>query len=161
MDAINDIRICALPDMRVLVSIQDSDQREAVDQMGQGMQAWAEERGIHGFAGMRENWAYFDEINSAFIFMRRIPDGFLNDGPYRDQILRSGLEGVISGERDHLVARYSALMEWIAASDRYELDIVDGAQRHPALLDWLTPLDIHDRFDFEQQDIFVPIRLRK
>ncbi len=159
MDLINDIRICELPDMRVLVSLIESGDGSIVGDMGKGLRQWAAEHGIPFRAGMREQFAYFDEKLKTFVFMIRVPDDFQNPGPYPDARLKGGLEAVVSGERDHLVERYKAVIDWLKASERYELD-ADGKQRHPALLDWLTPKVIHEEFDLEQQDIFIPIRLR-
>lgn len=161
MDAINDIRICELPDMRVLVSLIESEDGRIVDDMGKGLRRWATDQGIPSRAGMREMFAYFDGKLKTFVFMIRIPDDFQNSGPYPDSQLKGGLEAVVSGERAHLVDRYKAVIDWVGASDRYELDKEGGKERHPALLDWLTPRAIHEEFDLEQQDIFIPIRLRR
>ena len=161
MDEINDVRICELPDMRVLVSLIKSDNGDIIDDMGEGMRVWANTHGITSRPGMRENFAYFDTQINTFVFLQHIPDDFNNNGPYPDIILKGGLEAVVSGERDHLVSRYEIVMEWIDKSDRYELDIVDGQHRHPALCDWLTPEEVHQKFDFEQQDIFMPIRFKR
>jgi hypothetical protein len=160
MEEINDYRIGELPDMRVLVSlIKDQDGNYSND-MGQGMEAWAETKGLTHRPGLREEFAYWDEEKKLFVFYLRIPDDFNNDGPYPNQNIKGGLVAMVSGERDHLVPRHHKLMEWIKQSDRYELDDTDGKLRHPALVDWLTPKEVHEKFDFEQQDIFIPIRLK-
>ena len=161
MDPINDYRICALPDLRVLVSKIKDEDGEVIDDMRQGMGAWADANGIPRRLGVREEFAYFDEEDRMFVFLRRLPEGFTNSGPYPERMLPGGLVAVVSGERDHLVERYNMLMEWLAESDRYDVDAVAGKQRHETLVDWLTPRDIHLKFDFEQQDIIIPIRLRR
>jgi hypothetical protein len=161
MDAINDIRICELPDMRVLVSLIKSDDGNIIDDMGKGLRQWAMDHDIPCRAGMREEFAYFDAEFKTFVFMIRIQDGFQNSGPYPDSHIKGGLEAVVSGERDHLVDRYRAVIDWVRASEHYELDKEDGKERHPALMDWLTPTAIHREFDLEQQDIFIPIRRRR
>jgi hypothetical protein len=160
MEEINDYRITELPDMRVLVSMIKDQDGKYIDDMGKGMEEWAESKGLTHRPGMREEFAYFDEKKKVFVFLLKIPEDFNNDGPYPDQPLKGGLVALVSGERDHLVARYNKLMEWIKQSDRYELDETDGKQRHEALVDWLTPKEVHDKFDFEQQDIIIPIRLK-
>lgn len=161
MDEVNDYRISELPEMRVLVSLIRDQDGNFINDMGSGMESWAEEKGVFHRPGMREEFAYFDEKNRIFVFLIRIPTDFVNDGPYSDRIIEGGLVAIVSGERDHLVDRYHKLMEWIKKSERYELDVTDGKQRHEAFLDWLTPKEIHDNFDFEQQDIFIPIRLKR
>ena len=158
MDEVNDIRVCELPPMRVLVSTLPDGAGGIVDDMGDGLQKWCAARGIRGRPGMRECFSYFDGQLNTFVFLQRVPEDFNNDGPYAERRIPGGLEAVVSGERDHLVERHDAAMQWIARSDRYELDERDGEQRHPALCDWLTPQELHRRFDLEQQDIFLPIR---
>lgn len=160
MDELNEIRICELPDLRMLVSLMGTGESQTVDHMGERMKAWADAHGLTARLGMRECLAYFDERHHAFIFMRQLPEGFANTSPYQDIILKGGLEAVVSGERDHLVERYNAVLGWLRRNDRYELDVTNGQWRHPALADWLTPQEIHKRFDLEQQDILIPIRLR-
>lgn len=160
IDPLNDIRICAMPDMRVLVSLLRDDDGNVINDMGAGMNEWAKSRGLSFRHGMRESLVYFDMELGMFVFYHLIPDDFVNDGPYADTVIKGGLVAIVSGERDHLVPRYNELMAWLESNDRYELDVLDGKQRHDALVDWLTPMDIHAKFDFEQQDIILPIRLR-
>ncbi|MHB1458426.1 MAG: hypothetical protein ACYC0V_16080 [Armatimonadota bacterium] len=161
LDPLNDIRICELPDMRVLVSLIYDENGKPIDDMADGMNKWADARGIHARLGLREELAYFDMLHGIFVFYLQIPGDFVNDGPYSDVILKGGFVAIVSGERDHLVLRYNELMEWLGTNDRYEVDMIDGKQRHDALVDWLTPWEINKRFDFEQQDIIIPIRLRQ
>jgi hypothetical protein len=146
--------------MRCLVSLIRDQDGNIIDDMGKGMEEWAAERGIPSRPGMREEFAYFDEEKKMFAFLLSVPKEFINDGPYPDRTIDGGLVAIVSGQRDHLVDRHSELMAWIEKSDRYELDMIDGKQRHETLLDWLTPRNIHKKFDLEQQDIFVPIRLK-
>jgi hypothetical protein len=160
MDELNEIRICELPDLHMLVSLMGTGGSQTADHMGEGMKAWADAHGFTARLGMRECLAYFDERHHGFIFMRRLPEDFVNTSPYQDITLKGGLEAVVSGERDHLVERYNTVLEWLGRSDRYELDLIGGQWRHPALLDWLTPSELHKRFDLEQQDILIPIRFR-
>ena len=160
MDEVNDYRISELPDMRVLKSITKDQDGNFINDMGSGMESWAAKRGIPNRPGMRDHFAYFDEEKRMFVFLARIPADFVNDGPYPDTLINGGLVAIVSGERDHLGGRYNELMAWIERSDRYELDMINGKLRHEVLMDWLTPKKIHDEFDLEQQDIFVPIRLK-
>lgn len=161
MDEVNDYRISQLPEMRCLVSLIQDENGNLIDDMGEGMEQWALERGIPNRPGMREEFAYFDEEKKKFVFLLAVPNGFANDGPYPERTIKGGLVAIVSGERDSLTDRYKKTIEWIENSDRYELDMVDGKQRHEPLMDWLTPKDIHERFDLEQQDVFVPIRLKR
>lgn len=160
MDPRNDIRVCEMPELRVLDSVlRDMDGR-IIDDFGEGLNRWADERFIPARSGMREQFAYYLPECNSFGFYRRIAEDFENDGPYQDIRLKGGLVAVISGERDHLVPRHRELLQWLHHNERYELDSVNGCQRHETLTDWLTPQEIHKRYDFEQQDIIVPIRLK-
>jgi len=156
-----EVRICSLPEMRMLSSRKKDFAGKFIDDMGDGMQKWADSQGLQACPGMREVFAFYDETDQLWEFIRSIPKDFINKGEYRDFVFEGGLFAVTCGVRDELEDKYKLLMEWIENNERYELDTVEGKQRWPAMCDWLTPQDIHKKYDYEQQDIFVPIRLRR
>jgi hypothetical protein len=155
LDPLNDIRIGWLPAMTLISSIRYDGEGHLIDDMGQGLTAWADEHGISHDPGMRECFAYWDDKLHLFVFLIRVPKDFSDACPYPTVHLPEGLVAIVTGERDHLIPRFEALLHWLEQSDRYVSD-----PRFDTLVDWITPSGIHEKYDFEQQDMFHPINLR-
>ncbi len=90
-----------------------------------------------------------------------IPDDFTNTDCYETRIFDEGIYAVTSAYMHEIEERMNQLIKWVENSDIYELDKYNGEFKQEPMSEIITPWEIVERFNIEQQDLFVQIRLRE
>lgn len=156
---LHDVRIIRLPPMRVLTSRLKTGQAENLD--GYKMQNLFTKFGFTPSPGLR-NCFYRKEPNNEWIMLIKIPNDYENTTEYTDEIPASGLFAIASSFMEDMDDTFLLLKDWINKSDHYELDANAGGELHRyEMIEEILPWDISNKLNRYQQDIFIPIRLKK
>ncbi len=156
---LTDVRIVRLPAMKVLSSVCQGEGAPEGDTI-MPMLEWLKDRGITGINGMREAFMFNNPEKGCYVMIVRIPESFGDIGPFGCYTFPGGLFAVTSAYVYEINERMGQLEEWLQNNDRYELEVIDGKARHPYMGEVITPWDLVEQFGEEQQDLFVPIRVK-
>jgi len=148
---LNEVRIIRLPPTRTLTSRHKSGEVEELD-AGKMENLFAP----YGFLpnpGMRD--CFFRQTGDNWIMHIKIPDDYKNETPYAEERI-SGLYAVASTFFESLDDTFILLREWVTASAEFEPD-----KQRFEMLEEILPWDIVRLTDKFQQDVFIPIQLRR
>ncbi len=150
-----DIRIVALPAMRVLSSKRaEPGIPDAAD-----FWDWLHEKGIlPGRPGHHELFEYQDDREQT-VFLQKIDDDFVNDGPFIDYAFDGGLFAACCVYADEDIgAFHKGMFKCLDDNPYYEADYRNGGRlRHETLAQTvLSPDDQRERLE-----LFLPIKKRR
>jgi effector-binding domain-containing protein len=149
-----DAKIMRLPAMRVVSSTHEGCQPVGDERMEEFVN-WLKEKNLLCVPGMRQGFMSYNEAKKGYELIMAIPENYSDTGIYETRTLKEGLYAVTSAYSEEIEEKYYELINWIKESEYYEIEA--GRQ---TLGEVITPWDLGERFKFEQQDIFVPIRLK-
>ena len=149
---LHDVRIHRLPPMRVLTSRLKTGQAADLGE-GDNMQNLFAAYGFLPQPGLR-NCFYRKEPGDEWVMLMQIPQDYENATPYLDENLPGGLFALASSFFEDMDDTFMLLREWADKSNDYALDT-----ERDEMLEEIMPWDIVGKFNRNQQDVFVPIRL--
>ena len=150
---LNDIRIIRLPYMRVLTSRRKTGEAENLD--GDKMQNLFKDYGFTPVPGMRDCFMR-NEPGDEWIMLMKIPGDYENVTVYADEILPGGLYAVAATFFESIDDTFSLLRDWIKNSEDFMLDF-----QRQEMIEEILPWDIVKKLNKYQQDIFIPIQIKK
>ncbi len=157
--SLHDVRIIRLPPMRVLTSRLKTGQLENLD--GGNMQNLFVKFGFTPSPGLR-NCFYRKEPKDEWIMLMKIPDDYENTTEYEDEKFTSGLFAIASSFMEDMDDTLILLKDWVNKSDHYELDLNSkGELQRYEMIEEILPWDIANKLNRYQQDIFIPIQIKK
>jgi len=158
---LSDIRLIRLPAMRVLSSRHKTGEAENLDV--DKMQNLFTPHGFTPIPGMRDCFMRKekgdmaqDEENDEYVMLIKIPDNYQNETIYQDEHLPGGLYAVASTFFENMDDTIILLREWVANSSDFALDL-----SRKEMLEEILPWDIVNKLGKFQQDIFIPIIIKK
>ncbi len=155
---LHDVRINRLPSMRFLTSRLKTGETDNLDGK---MESLFVKFGFIPNPGLR-NCFYRKEPNGEWIMLMKIPYDYENTTEYADEKLTSGLFAITSSFMEDMDDTIILLKDWINKSEHYELDtITDGKLHRYEMIEEILPWDIANKFNRYQQDIFIPIQIKK
>ncbi len=146
-----DMTIVDLPTFRGVSSIV----RETNESDVAGFWAWAAIKNLSSVPGRREAFEFQTQSGESALLLR-VPDDFINDGPYRDAEFKGGLYAAAGAYADEDLARiHRAIALEIGRGGAYEVDAQSDEGPHRATLveSALSPDEQR-----EQLTILVPVR---
>ncbi|WP_455716474.1 MerR family transcriptional regulator, partial [Anaerosporobacter sp.] len=156
---LHDVRIIRLPPMRILTSKFKTGQSQNLD--GDKMQNLFLKFGFTPSPGLH-NCFYRKEPNDDWIMLMKIPSDYENTTIYADEKFTGGLFAITSSFMEDMDDTFILLKDWVNKSDHYELDAnEEGSLQRYEMIEEILPWDIANQFNRYQQDIFIPIRLKK
>lgn len=150
---LNDIRIIRLPKMRVLSSRHKTGEVENLD--GDKMQNLFAVYGYVPTPGLRDCFMR-KEQSGEWVMLIKIPNTYNNKTKYSDELMPGGLYAVASTFFESLDDTFVLLREWVSNNTDFELD----AERSE-MLEEILPWDIVKKLNKWQQDVFIPIKIKK
>jgi DNA-binding transcriptional MerR regulator len=155
---LHDVRIIRLPPMRVLTSRLKTGQIENIDGK---MQSLFVKFGFTPSPGLR-NCFYRKEPGGEWIMLIKIPDDYENTTEYADEKFTGGLFAIASSFMEDMDDTFILLKDWVNKSDHYELDVnAEGELHRYEMIEEILPWDIANKLNRYQQDIFIPIQIKK
>ncbi len=155
---LHDVRIIRLPPMRVLTSRLKTGQIENIDGK---MQSLFVKFGFTPSPGLR-NCFYRKEPGGEWIMLIKIPDDYENTTEYADEKFTGGLFAIASSFMEDMDDTFILLKDWVNNSDHYELDVnAEGELHRYEMIEEILPWDIANKLNRYQQDIFIPIQIKK
>jgi len=149
---INDIRIIRLPSMRMLTSRLKTGEIAGLD--GDKMQNLFGPYGFLPTPGMRDCFLQ-QESEGVYIMYTKIPNDYLNETIYTDEILPGGLYAVTDTFFEGFDDTFSLLRRWVNDNEHFEPD-----HERAELIEEILPWDIVSKINRFQQDLLVPIKLK-
>jgi len=150
---LNDIRIIRLPPMRVITSRYKTGEVENLDE--DKMQNLFVKYGFVPTPGLRDCFMR-KESSGEWVMLMKIPDDYENETVYVDENLSGGLYAVVSTFFENMDDTFALLREWVSDNDDFEAD-----DERPEMLEEILPWDIVQKLNKWQQDIFIPIKIRR
>ncbi len=156
---LKDVRIIRLPAMRVLTSrLKDG---EPVGLDGDNMQNLFAGYGLIPAPGLR-NCFYYRKSSDDWIMNIKVPEDFVNASPYAEDILEGGLYAVAGSFVEDMDDTFLLLREWISRDVYFELDLdANGVLNRNEMIEEILPWDIARTLNRYQQDVFIPVRMKK
>ncbi|HEX2947357.1 MAG TPA: MerR family transcriptional regulator [Clostridia bacterium] len=152
---LHDVRIIRLPPMRVLTSRLKTGQVEGLDENLFAKYGFMPDPGLR-------NCFFRKESNNEWIMLIKIPQDYENVTAYIDEDFPGGLFALTSSFMVDMDDTFILLRDWINRSDNYELDAdAEGKLQRDEMIEEILPWDIVDKFKLYQQDVFVPIKIKK
>ncbi len=156
---LHDVRIIRLPPMRFLTSRLKTGELENLDV--QKMQGLFTKFGFTPNPGLR-NCFYRKESSSEWIMLMEIPSNYENTTDYSDEKFIGGLFAIASSFMEDMDDTFILLRDWVNNSDHYELDVsAEGELLRYEMIEEILPWEIATKLNRYQQDIFIPIQLKK
>ena len=150
---LNDIRIIRLPPMRVITSRHKTGEAENLD--GDKMQNLFAGYGFVPIPGLRDCFMR-RESSDEWVMLMQIPDDYENETVYMDENLSGGLYAIASTFFENMDDTFALLKEWVCNSDDFEPDT-----ERSEMLEEIMPWDMVKKLNKWQQDIFIPMRIKK
>ncbi len=155
---LQDVRIIRLPSRRVLTSRLKTGQIVWLD--GDKMQNLFAEYGLIPSPGLR-NCFFRKENGDEWLMEIIIPEEYRNTSMYADEYFPGGLFAVASSFMEDMDDTFILLKDWIYKSDHYQLDIdVEGKMQRSEMIEEILPWDIANKLNRNQQDVYIPIRIK-
>ncbi len=155
---LHDVRINRLPSMRFLTSRLKTGQIENIDGK---MESLFAKFGFIPNPGLR-NCFYRKEPSGEWIMLMKIPCDYENITGYVDETFVCGLFAIASSFMEDMDDTVILLKDWVNKSEHYELDIdADGELQRYEMIEEILPWDIANKLNRYQQDIFIPIKIKK
>ena len=152
---LHDVRIIRLPPVRMLTSRTIAGQTEGLDENLFAKYGFAPEPGFR-------NCFFRKEPGGEWVMLIKIPRDYENATGYADENFPGGLYAVATSFMADMDETFILLRDFIGRSDEYELDeSPDGRLLRDEMIEEIMPWDIVAKFNRYQQDVFVPIRLKK
>jgi len=158
---LEDIRLIRLPPMRVLSSRHISGEAEILDE--DKMQNLFADFGFIPIPGMRDCFMRkekgefnLNEEHDEYVMLIKIPDNYINETTYQDEYLPGGLYAVASAFFEKMDDTFILLRQWVKESSDFEPDT-----SRPEMLEEIMPWDLVKKLGKYQQDIFIPIQLKR
>ena len=156
---LRDVRIIRLPLIRVLTSRLKTGEIAWLD--GDKMQNLFAEYGFIPKPGLR-NCFFRKESNGEWLMMIKIPQDYENATIYVDELFTGGLYAVTSAFFEDMDDTFILLKDWVNESEDYTLDIDEnGALQRMEMIEEILPWDIAMKLNKYQQDVFVPITMKR
>ncbi len=156
---LHDVRIIRLPPMRVLTSRLKNGQIVWLD--GDRMQNLFTDYGLIPIPGLR-NCFFRKENANEWLMEIKLPEDYINETEYAEEHFPGGLFAVASSFMEDMDETFVLLRDWISKSDHYELDVdEEGKQQRNEMIEEILPWDIANHLNRYQQDVFIPIRIKK
>jgi len=150
---LHDVRIIRLPPSRILTSQLKTGQIVWLDE--DKMINLFDEYGFTPLPGLRN--CFFRKLSSDEWLMEiNIPDDYENKTPYIDSHSPGGLFAVASSFMEDMDETFILLRDWMKKSDIYQLD-----SKRSEMIEEILPWDIAKMLNKYQQDIFIPIQLKR
>ena len=152
---LHDVRIIRLPSMRMLTSRLKTGQAEGLDENLFVRYGFTPEPGFR-------NCFFRREANDEWIMLMKIPNDYENATGYADEKFPGGLYAVATSFMSDMDDTFALLRDWINRSESYET-VTDPAGRplRDEMIEEILPWDIVEKFKRYQQDVFVPIKLKR
>ncbi|MDR2599527.1 MAG: MerR family transcriptional regulator [Oscillospiraceae bacterium] len=150
---LHDVRIIRLPEMRVLTSRHKTGKVERLDEIN--MQNLFSGYGFVPVPGMRDCFLR-KESGDEWVMLIKIPNDYKNETVYLDETLPGGLYVVAAAFFESLDDTFVLLREWVHNNSDFDLD-----KNRPEMIEEILPWDIANRFNKYQQDVFIPMVLKK
>lgn len=154
-----EVRIIRLVPMKVISSTHEG--CSPIDERMLEFVSWAKSNGIKFNPGMRTSFMFENKKKKGYELIAAIPDDLIETGIYDVKIFEGGLFAVTSAYVEEIFDKYNLLINWINESEHFELDTFNGEFKQEPMGEMITPEDISQKFQIEQQDIYVPIRLKR
>ncbi|MCL2884017.1 MAG: MerR family transcriptional regulator [Oscillospiraceae bacterium] len=152
---LHDVRVIRLPPMRVLTSRLKSGQVEGLDEKV------FEKYGFMPDPGWR-NCFFRKEASGEWVMLMKIPREYKNATEYIDEDFPGGLYAITTSFMADMDDAFLLLRDYISGSDDYELEAdAEGKLRRDEMIEEILPWDIVSQFNRYQQDVFVPIRIKR
>lgn len=156
---LSDVRIIRIPPMRVVSSTYEGCSPDGDERMLEFVH-WAKENGLYCTPGMRQGFMFYSPEKNGYELILALRESFTNTGNYETKTFNGGLFAVTAAYMHEILEKYNQLIQWVEDHEQFELDKYDHEFRQQPMGEILTPEDIGERYHFEQQDIYVPIRVR-
>ncbi len=152
---LHDVRVIRLPPMRVLTSRLKTGQVEGLDENLFAKYGFMPDPGFR-------NCFFRKEPDGEWIMLMKIPNEYDNATPYVDEDFPGGLYAITSSFMADMDDTFILLRDWINSSENYELDAdAQGTLQRVEMIEEILPWDIVGKFHQYQQDVFVPIKIKK
>jgi DNA-binding transcriptional MerR regulator len=150
---LHDVRIIRLPPMRVLSSRYKTGK---VVNLGEvEMQNVFSTYGFIPVPGMRDCFMR-KEAGDEWVMLMKIPNEYNNETVYSDETLPGGLYAVATANFENMDDTFILLREWVNSSNDFRMD-----KERAEMIEEILPWDIAARFNRYQQDVFIPIMIRR
>jgi len=150
---LHDVRIIRLPSSRILTSRLKTGQIVWLDE--DKMINLFDEYGFTPKPGLRN--CFFRKLSADEWLMEiNIPDDFDNTTPYVDAVSPGGLFAIASSFMEDMDETFILLRNWIKKSDIYRLD-----SKRSEMIEEILPWDITKMLSKYQQDVYIPIQLKR
>jgi len=152
---LHDVRIIRLPSMRMLTSRLKTGQAEGLDENLFVRYGFTPEPGFR-------NCFFRREANDEWIMLMKIPNDYENATTYADEDFPGGLYAIATSFMSDMDDTFALLRDWVNRSESYETDAdPDGRPLRDEMIEEILPWDIVEKFKRYQQDVFVPIKLKR
>jgi len=151
--SLHDVRLIRLPPMRVLTSRYKTGKAQNLGEVD--MQNLFSIYGFVPVPGMRDCFMR-KEPGDEWVMLMKIPEDYHNETVYLDEILPGGLYAVAATFFENMDDTFVLLREWTRKSGDFALD-----KDRPEIIEEIVPWDIADRFKRYQQDVFIPVKVKR
>ncbi len=111
--------------------------------------------------GLRDCF-YYGKSNDEWIMNIKLPENFTNTSPYLEGAFEGGMYAIAGSFMEDMDETFGLLREWIKKSEYFELDTDEnGILNRDEMIEETLPWDIARILNRYQQDVFIPVRMRK
>lgn len=155
----SDIRVIRIPKMKIVFSTNKSCRTDGDERMLEFVN-WAREKNIYCKLGMRQGFMFYSKEKNGYELIMSIPDSSTEAGDYEIKEFQGGLFAVSTAYMHEIMDKYNQIIHWVKASEQFGIDQYEGKFKQEPMGEIITPEDIGQKFNVEQQDIYIPIRVK-